>query len=104
MGMYCCCGIKKTGDWVCECDWDGWSLCYKFDNSPEDVPIKHPDKDGTYEVRTFDSGDSFEDISEFSLVEKNWGEPTNQAISHWKIAYDDHWLGFSSVYAWKEIK
>lgn len=106
MGMYCCCGIRKRDDWVCECDWNGWFLCFKKDtedNFPKNIPIKPiPDKDGIYVVRTFEDGDYYEETSEFSTIEKNWGEFTNEAISHWKIAYDDNWLGFRGVYAWKE--
>ena len=109
MGMYCCCGVKKTEGWVCECEWDGWFLCFQVDhtkdNFPKNIPIKKiPDEDGTYEVRTFDSGDYYEEESEFSTTEKNWGQETNEAISHWKIEYNDNWLGFIGVYAWKEKK
>ena len=103
MGMYCCCGIKKRDGWICECDWNGWFLCFECDEIPKDVPIKKiPEKDGLYEVRTFEDGDYHEEESEFSLLEKNWGEYTNKAISHWKIEYDDNWVGFKGVYAWKE--
>lgn len=102
MGMYCCCGVKKKDSWVCECDWDGWFLCFDLDSAPKSVPIKlYPDEDGIYEVRIFEDGDYKETESEFSVVEKNWGEKTNQAISKWKIEYDDHWVGFRGVYAWK---
>jgi hypothetical protein len=104
MGMYCCCGVKKRDGWVCECDWNGWNLCFEFNSSPKNVHIKsHPDIDGVYEVRTFgDGGDYHEEESEFSIEEKNWGQPTNQAISRWKIEYDDHYMGLTVVYAWKE--
>lgn len=102
MGMYCCCGVKKYGDWVCECDWDGWFLCFKCENIPVKVPIKDiPDKDGIYEVRVFEDGDYNENESEFCTLKKNWGEYTNQAISNWKITYQDGWCGFRGVYAWK---
>ncbi len=109
MGMYCCCGVKKRDGWKCECDWDGWFSCFKIDhaedNFPKNIPIKHhPDIDGTYEVRTCDSGDYNEEKSEFSLIEKNWGELTNQAISRWKIEYNDNWMGYKGVFAWKESK
>ena len=101
MGQYCCCGVKRTGDWVCECDWDGWYLCFEMEHLPKPVPIKvHPDSDGTYLVRTFDE-DYDEDESEFSLIEKNWGESTNKMISRWKIEYCDGWTGYMGVYAWK---
>jgi hypothetical protein len=107
MGMYCCCGVKKTDDWVCQCDWDGWFLCFEMseqkDNFPRDIPIKKiPDLDGLYHVRTFDSGDYNEEESEFSVIEKNWGQITNEAISHWKIEYNDNWMGYVGVFAWKE--
>ncbi len=107
MGMYCCCGVKKRNGWICECDWNGWFLCfemdYQKDNLPKNISIKEiPDEDGIYEVRTFDSGDYYEETSEFSIVKKNWGQDTNQAISHWKIEYDDKWMGYKGVYAWKE--
>jgi len=104
MGMYCCCGVKKRSEgWVCECDWNGWFLCFELESAPKSVPIKaHPDIDGIYEVRTFDCGDYFEEESEFSVEEKNWGEPTNEAISKWKIEYNDNWVGFKGVYAWKD--
>lgn len=102
MGMYCCCGVKRTSEeWTCKCDWDGWSLCFELDSAPKNVPIKiHPDLDGIYEVRTFDD-DYYEEESEFSTEEKNWGESTNEAISNWKIEYYDGWMGFRGVYAWK---
>ncbi len=102
MGIYCCCGIKKRDNWVCECDWNGWFLCFQHENTPVNVPIKEiPDKDGVYEVRVFEDGDDHETQSEFSLTKKNWGEFTNQAISHWKIEYEDNWMGYRGVYAWK---
>lgn len=105
MGMYCCCGVKKRDGWVCECDWEGWFLCFECENIPVNVPIKsHPEVDGIYEVRTFDSGDYFEETSEFSTIEKNWDEETNQAISHWRIEYNDNWTGCRGVFAWKENK
>lgn len=107
MGMYCCCGVKKRDGWKCECDWKDWFLCfqmdYQKDNLPKDIPIKEiPDKDGIYEVRTFEDGDYDEEESEFSLTKKNWGQYTNQAISHWKIVYNDNWMGYKGVYAWKK--
>ncbi len=102
MGMYCCCGVKKREGWICECDWDGWSLCFQLDSAPKHVPIKHPEKDGTYSVRVFEDGDYHEDESEFSTKEKNWGEITNDIISNWKIEYNDSWMGYRGVYAWKE--
>ncbi len=108
MGMYCCCGVKKRYGWVCECEWDGWFLCWEQTNNeihsiPVPVPVKKiPDKDGIYQVRIFEDGDDDETESEFSLIEKNWGEFTNQAISHWKIVYIDNWTGYRGVYAWKE--
>lgn len=49
----------------------------------------------------FEDGDDNETESEFSLTEKNWGHLTNQAISHWEIVYDDNWMGFRGVFAWK---
>jgi hypothetical protein len=110
MGMYCACGVKKWNKWVCECDWKEWFLCWEqTDQSLHSIPIivpvkKIPDKEGVYEVRVFEDGDYYETKSEFSLIEKNWGESTNKAISHWKIEYDDHWIGFRGVYAWKNIK
>jgi hypothetical protein len=108
MGMYCCCGVKKRDTWVCQCDWDDWFLCWEQDNKqvdsiPVSVPVKKiPNKDGVYKVRIFEDGDNDETESEFSLKEKNWGEFTNQAISHWKIEYNDGWVGYRGVYAWKE--
>lgn len=104
MGMYCCCGVKKRSEgWICECDWNGWFLCFEMKNIPVKVPIKNiPDKDGLYHVRTFEDGDYHEVESEFSRIEKNWGQLTNQAISHWEIEYNDNWMGYRSVYAWKE--
>ena len=106
MGMYCCCGVKKRDKWTCECDWDGWYLCYEHDNLPCQVPIKIiPEKEGNYLVRVFDDGgDNYEEESEFSLEEKDWGQSTNQAISHWQIEYNDNWAGYKGVYAWKEKK
>ena len=107
MGMYCACGVKKYGDhWKCECDWDGWFLCYKkkhiAKNMPDNIPIKtYPEKNGIYQVRVFEDGDDAEYESEYSVIEKNWGEPTNQAISRWKIEYNDNWTGYRGVYAWK---
>ncbi len=108
MGMYCCCGVKKRDGWVCECDWNGWNLCWEQTNTdlhsvPVPVPIKKiPDKDGIYQVRVFEDGDDDEVESEFSLIPKNWGQSTNQAISNWKITYEDGWCGYRGVYAWKE--
>lgn len=109
MGMYCCCGVKKIDGWKCKCDWKDWFLCFKNeheeDNFPKGIPIKeHPDTDGIYEVRTFDSGDYNEEESEFCIQEKNWAQPTNEAISRWKIEYNDNWLGCRGVFAWKENK
>ncbi len=108
MGMYCCCGVKKRDGWICECDWEGWNLCWEQENEdlhsiPVPVPIKKiPDKDGIYQVRVFEDGDDDEVESEFSLIPKNWGQSTNQAISNWKITYEDGWCGYRGVYAWKE--
>ena len=104
MGMYCCCGVRKRDPWVCECDWDGWSLCFQTDHVPDSVPIQMPTKNGTYIVRVFEDADNHETQSQFSLIQKNWGEPTNKAISHWSITYNDHWTGFRGVYAWKEMQ
>ena len=101
--MYCCCGIKKRDKWVCKCDWNGWFLCFPVDDLPKEIPIKnHPDKDGLYQVRVFEDGCYDESVSEFSLIPKNWGEYTNQAISKWKIEYCDGYCGFIGVYAWKQ--
>jgi hypothetical protein len=109
MGMYCACGVKKREGWVCECDWDNWYLCFE-DKDPSlhglttEVPVKKiPDKDGTYQVRVFEDGDYDETESEFSLTKKNWGENTNQMISHWKVEYFDGWVGYRGVYAWKKL-
>jgi hypothetical protein len=105
MGMYCCCGVKKRDGWVCECDWNGWFLCFESENIPNPPPVKcHPDKDGLYDVRVFEDGDYNETESEFCTIAKNWGEYTNQAISKWKIVYDDHYCGFRGVFAWKKKK
>ena len=110
MGMYCCCGVKIRDEWICECDWEGWFLCWKQERDdlysiPVEVQVKEiPDKDGTYLVRIFEDCDYDERESEFSLIEKNWGEYTDQAISHWKISYYDGYMGYRGVYAWKEIK
>lgn len=107
--MYCCCGVKKNDGWKCECDWNGWFKCYDDEDKnlhalPYPIPIKKiPDKDGIYEVRVFGDGDDHETKSEFSTVEKNWDQPTNKAISHWEITYDDNWMGYVGVYAWKEM-
>lgn len=106
MGMYCACGVKKRGDWKCECDWNGWFLGFEMEHEKQwaNIPIKeHPEKEGTYYVRTFSDGDYDEEESEFCLIPKNWGELTNQAISRWKITYDDNWMGYKGVYAWKEL-
>lgn len=109
MGMYCVCDVKKDDPWTCKCDWNGWYLCYEqkvknLHSIPVEVPVKEiPDKDGKYLVRCFEDGDDFEDISEFSTIAKNWGQKTNQAISHWKITYNDGWMGCRGVYAWKMI-
>lgn len=105
MGMYCCCGVKMNDGWQCQCDWHGWFLCWKQERDdlhaiPIEVPVKEiPDRDGVYLVRVFEDGDYDETESEFSLVEKNWGEPTNQAICHWKVTYNDGWFGYRGVYA-----
>ncbi len=105
MGMYCCCGVKKREEWECECDWSGWFLCFDMERAPKNVLIKPiPEIDGTYLVRVFEDGDDHEDESEFSIIKKNWGEPTNEAISNWKIEYNDNWMGFRGVYAWKAKK
>lgn len=102
--MYCCCGVKKRDGWKCECDWEGWFLCYERESVPNNIPINsHPEIDGTYLVRVFEDGDDHETESEFSIIEKNWGEFTNLAISRWKVDYWDNWLGLSGVYAWKSI-
>ncbi len=108
MGMHCICGVKKRKDeWICKCDWEGWFLCFSIPNLEngrlKPIPIKdHPELEGTYLVRVFEDGNNFEEESEFSIVEKNWGEETNQAVSRWKVEYDDNWLGYRGVYAWKE--
>ena len=103
MGMHCCCGIKKREGWKCECDWTGWFLCFNQETHQTDSPIKdRPDQDGTYMVRVFEDGNDYETESEFSTVAKNWGEYTNQAISHWKVCYEDGWTGYRGVYAWKQ--
>lgn len=105
MGMYCCCGVKKmSSGWVCECDWNGWFLCFDNEDSPKNVPIKAtPDLDGTYRVRVFEDGDDYEQETEFSVTPKNWGEYTNQQVSNWKVAYWDGWMGYRGVYAWKAL-
>ena len=102
--MYCCCGVKKREKgWKCECDWKDWFLCFEKENIPKNVPIKSiPDSDGIYEVRVFEDGDDHETESEFCLIPKNWGEPTNRDISNWKIDYCDGWMGVRGVYAWKQ--
>lgn len=103
MYFYCCCGVKKRDNWVCDCDWDGWYLCFECKNIPVPVPIKKiPDKDGKYYVRTSECGDFFEEESEFSIKEKNWGRETNKVNSHWEVECDDNWLGYRGVYAWKK--
>ena len=107
MGMYCSCGVKKRDEWICQCNWEGWYLCFPCEDKPfpKDIPIKqYPDFDGIYEVRVFEDGDDYEDVSEYSIQEKNWGELTNEKISRWKIEYDDGWMGYCGVYAWKEKK
>jgi len=38
------------------------------------------------------------------LVGTIWGEYTNQAVSRWKIEYNDNWMGYRGVYAWKPLK
>lgn len=109
MGMYCCCGVNKSKEgWTCECDWKGWFLCWEqkhpeVHSIPVAVPVKAiPEKNGVYKVRVFEDGDFNEKKSEFSVISKNWGEPTNESISHWKITYSDGWCGYRGVYAWKE--
>lgn len=104
--MYCACGVKMRDGWKCECDWKGWNFCFEMHNKdafPKNVPIKEiPEKNGIYEVRTFSDGDYDEEESEFSLIKKNWGQNTNQAISHWEKTYNDGWMGYAGVFAWKE--
>lgn len=103
MGTQCCCGEKmgRVG-WKCDCDWEGWYLCYEQKEFPN-VPIKKiPEKDGIYTVRVCEDADYNECESEFSIKEKNWGEDTNQAISNWKQQYYDGWCGWRGVFAWKE--
>jgi hypothetical protein len=103
MGMYCCCGIKKRDEWKCECDWDGWFLRFNPELHQSSAPIKDiPEKDGKYLVRVFEDGDDYETESDFSVVKKNWGESTNNAICNWRITYDDNWMGYRGVYAWKD--
>ena len=103
MGRYCACGQKKYDGWECKCNWDGWFACFNNKDIPDYVPIKEfPNKEGTYLVRTFDEGDNSEEESEYVLTPKNWGEYNNEAISRWKIAYNDNYLGYRGVYAWKE--
>lgn len=106
MGMHCCCGVKKRDNgWECACDWNGWFLCFEHENVPKNVPIKkHPEIDGEYNVRVFEDGSDHEAISKFCTEEKNWGQYTNEAISKWEIEYDDNWMGYRGVYAWKPIK
>lgn len=119
MGIYCCCGVKKREGWICQCDWDGWFLCWEqINNEVHSIPVpvpfmKIPDKEGIYKVRVFESKvfevntfidlNDYETESEFSLIKKNWGELMNKAISHWKITYDDEWMEYRDVYAWKGI-
>ena len=105
--MYCACGVKKVKKWKCECDWEGWFLCYPKDwdlgATPIGIPVKeHPDKEGKYLVRICVDGDDSECESQFCLTPKNWGLVTNGAISRWDIEYDDKWMGYIGVYAWKE--
>ena len=104
MGRYCACGVKmRLEGWKCECEWEGWYLCFRNNNFPE-IPIKeHPDCDGKYLVRTFDCDDYNEIESEFCLTPKNWGQITNEAISRWEAEYQDGWMGYTGVYAWKDI-
>lgn len=40
MGMHCCCGVKKRDGSVCECDWNGWNLCWEQDNHLHSIPVK----------------------------------------------------------------
>lgn len=104
MGMYCCCGAKKSvPGWSCKCDWDDWFLCYENKDLPKNIPIKpHPSSSGTYLVRVFEDGDYYETNSEFSLTPKDWGKPHNKYVSHWEIDYFDGWLGYRGVFAYKE--
>lgn len=105
MGMYCACGVKKSEKWECQCDWNGWFLRFNHELHQSPAPIKDlPEKDGKYLVRIFEDGDDSEMESNFSVVKKNWGQYTNEAISNWEIEYEDGWTGFIGVYAWKEIK
>lgn len=107
MVMYCACGQRKTRDkegkdsWICRCDWKEWTACFKTKETPDNITISLPTKNGIYQVRVFEDGDNYEDVSEFDLEKKNWGNPTNKAISNWKITYDDGWTGYKGVYAWK---
>lgn len=103
MGMYCACGERISREtFDCKCNWDGWNRCYDDEIHPKISEIKLPEKDGIYHVRIFSDGDCYEDESKFSVVPKNWGQKTNEIISHWEIEYDDGWVGYRGVYAWRE--
>lgn len=88
--------------WVCKCDWEDWFLCYDSQHAPAGIVVKLPEKNGVYNVRTVDEDGYYEEESEFSTIKKNWGQFTNNAISHWKITYDDGWTGYKGVYAWQK--
>jgi len=91
MGMYCCCGVKKTGDWKCECDQTGWHNAYK----------EPPKENGKYAVRILtDSADGYEDEIEFSVEPKfiyqsGWSD---EILSSWDRSQTD-----DLVYQWKEL-
>lgn len=97
MGRYCACGAKYYGVEVhCVCDKIGWHDIFENESDL-------PNKEGVYDVRVTEDGEQYETTSEFSLEKRDWNNHSIEP-SHWSEDYEDNWLGWRKVYAWREDK
>ena len=92
MGMYCCCGQRKSQ--TCLCEQAGW-------HNLEEDPFDLPTEDGVYLVRYSEDCENNEVEGGFSIEPKKWSpfsDPTQ-----WEFDFYDGWMGWSGVYAWMPL-
>ena len=112
--MYCCCYKKITGNWECECSWDGWISAYDYppERKNREVPLQKPLKSGKYLVRyQTSSADRYEceDVYHLVPIKTEKGGDGKIYPIHWENEeYEEYEEDcgkgfFHSPYAWKEI-